>query len=93
MANKDAAFGLIPARMMGGAPYSGGQSRYRIASNQSGAIFQGDLVKQLTGGTVSRAAASSTVSGGRSFQRSSVHRPNIKRSGFQKPLSRFDSSK
>ena len=61
MANKDAAFGLKPARMMGGAPYSGCQSRYRIASNQSGAIFQGDLVKQLTGGTVSRAAASSTV--------------------------------
>ena len=61
MANKDAAFGLKPARMMGGAPYSGGQSRYRIANNQSGAIFQGDLVKQLTGGTVSRAAASSTV--------------------------------
>ena len=61
MANKDAAFGLKPARMMGGAPYSGGQSRYRIASNQSGAIFQGDLVKQLTGGTVYRAAASSTV--------------------------------
>ena len=38
--------------MMGGAPYSGGQSRYRIANNQSGAIFQGDLVKQLTGGTL-----------------------------------------
>lgn len=61
MANKDAAFGLRPAHMMGGAPYSGGQSRYRIANNQSGAIFQGDLVKQLTGGTVSRAAAASTV--------------------------------
>ena len=61
MANKDAAFGLSPSRMAGGAPYSGGQSRYRVASNQSGAIFQGDLVKQLTGGTVSRAAASSTV--------------------------------
>ena len=61
MANKDAAFGLRPAHMMGGAPYSGGQSRYRIANNQSAAIFQGDLVKQLTGGTVSRAAASSTV--------------------------------
>ena len=43
MANKDAAFGLRPAHMMGGAPYSGGQSRYRIANNQSGAIFQGDL--------------------------------------------------
>ena len=61
MANKDAAFGLRPAHMMGGAPYSGGQSRYRIANNQSGAIFQGDLVKQLTGGTVSRSAAGSTV--------------------------------
>lgn len=61
MSNKDAAFGLKPSRMMGGAPYSGGQSRYRIASAQSGAIFQGDLVKQLTGGTISRAAASSTV--------------------------------
>ena len=33
MANKDAAFGLKPVKMMGGAPYSGGQSRYRIASN------------------------------------------------------------
>ena len=61
MANKDAAFGLKPSRMMGGGAYTGGQSRYRIANNQSGAIFQGDLVKHLTGGTVSRAAASSTV--------------------------------
>ena len=61
MANKDAAFGLKPSRMMGGGAYTGGQSRYRIANNQSGAIFQGDLVKQLTGGTVSRAAAASTV--------------------------------
>ena len=61
MANKDAAFGLRPSRMMGGAPYTGGQSRYRIASNLSGAIFQGDLVKQVTGGGIERAAASSTV--------------------------------
>jgi hypothetical protein len=50
MANKDAAFGLRPVRMMGGAPYSGGQSRYRIASGLSGKIFNGDLVKQVTGG-------------------------------------------
>ena len=33
MANKDASFGLKPVRMMGGSPYSGGQSRYRIAAN------------------------------------------------------------
>ena len=61
MANKDASFGLKPARMMGGAPYSGGQSRYRIAANYGTSIFQGDLVKQVTGGGVERAAASSTV--------------------------------
>jgi len=61
MANKDAAFGLKPVRMMGGSPYSGGQSRYRIANNLSGKIFQGDLVKQVTGGGIERAAAGSTV--------------------------------
>ena len=61
MANKDAAFGLRPSRMMGGAPFSGGQSRYRIASGYSTKIFQGDLVKQVTGGGIERAAASSTV--------------------------------
>jgi hypothetical protein len=61
MANKDAAFGLRPSRMMGGAPYSGGQSRYRIASSLAGKIFQGDLVKQVTGGGIERAAASSAV--------------------------------
>jgi len=61
MANKDAAFGLKPSRMMGGAPYSGGQSRYRIASGLSGAIFQGDLLQQLTGGVVSRLAAGDTT--------------------------------
>ena len=61
MANKDAAFGLKPSRMMGGAPYSGGQSRYRIASGLSGAIFQGDLIQQLTGGTISRLGAGDTT--------------------------------
>lgn len=61
MANKDASFGLRPARMMSGAPYSGGQSRYRIASGATTPIFQGDLVKQLTAGVIGRVAASSTV--------------------------------
>jgi hypothetical protein len=50
MANKDASFGLKPVKQMGGAPYSGGQSRYRIAANYGTAIYQGDLVMQVTGG-------------------------------------------
>lgn len=61
MANKDASFGLKPVRMMGGSPYSGGQSRYRIAADYGTSIFQGDIVKQVTGGTVERAAAGSSV--------------------------------
>ena len=52
MANKDAAFGMKPVKMIGGAPYTGGTSRYRIAANYDTAIFQGDMVAQVTGGTV-----------------------------------------
>jgi len=61
MANKDAPFGLKPVRMMGGAPYSGGQSRYRIASGATTPIYNGDLVTQLTAGVLGRHAATGTV--------------------------------
>ena len=61
MANKDAPFGCRPVRMMGGAPYSGGQSRYRIASGATTPIYQGDLVTQLTAGVLGRHAATGTV--------------------------------
>jgi hypothetical protein len=61
MANKNAPFGLKPVRMMSGAPYSGGQSRYRIASGATTPIFQGDLVTQLTAGVLGRHSATGTV--------------------------------
>ena len=61
MANKDASFGLKPVRMMGGSPYSGGQSRYRIAANYGTSIFQGDLVMQVTGGVIEIHADGGTV--------------------------------
>ena len=61
MANKDSAFGCKPVRMMGGSPYSGGQSRYRIASGATTPIFQGDLVTQLTAGVIGRHTATGTV--------------------------------
>ena len=61
MANKDASFGLKPVKMIGGAPYNGGQSRYRIAANYGTSIFQGDLVAQVTGGGVEIHAVSGTV--------------------------------
>ena len=61
MANKDSAFGMKPVRMIGGAPYTGGQSRYRIAANYGTSIFQGDMVAQVTGGTVEVHADGGTV--------------------------------
>ena len=61
MANQDASFGLKPVRMMGGSPYSGGQSRYRIAANYGTSIFQGDMVMQVTGGGVEIHADGGTV--------------------------------
>ncbi len=61
MANQDAAFGMRPVRMIGGAPYTGGQSRYRIAANYGTSIFQGDMVMQVTGGTVEVHADGGTV--------------------------------
>ena len=61
MANNNSPFGCKPVRMMSGAPYSGGQSRYRIASGATTPIFQGDLVTQLTAGVIGRHTATGTV--------------------------------
>ena len=61
MANTDAAFGMRPVKMIGGAPYTGGQSRYRIAANYGTNIFQGDMVAQVTGGGIEVHADGGTV--------------------------------
>tara|TARA_R100001369_G_scaffold36736_3_gene62153 strand:+ start:1217 stop:1801 length:585 start_codon:yes stop_codon:yes gene_type:complete len=61
MANQDAAFGLRPVKRIGGTPFTGGQSRYRIAADYGTAIFQGDMVMQVTGGTVEIHADGGTV--------------------------------
>ena len=57
MANQDSPFGLRPVRMVNGSPFSNQQNRYRIAANYSTSIFQGDLVKAVTGGGIERVAA------------------------------------
>ena len=72
MANKDAAFGLRPVKMMGGASYTGGQSRYRVASGLSGKIFQGDTVKQVTGGGVERVGGTLTPRRASKFSRTTT---------------------
>ncbi len=57
MANVTEAYGLKPTRQLNGSPFINAQNRYRIASNNSTAIFQGDLVQPLTSGTITRSIA------------------------------------
>ena len=61
MANQDAAFGMRPVGRIGGMPFTGGQSRYRIAADYGTSIFQGDMVAQVTGGGVEVHADGGTV--------------------------------
>ena len=61
MANQDAAFGLGLIKRLGGTPYTVGQSRYRSAANYGTAIFQGDMVRQVTGGGLEIHAVGGTV--------------------------------
>ena len=61
MANVVDKFGLRPYRKLDGTPLVGAQNRYTIASNMGHAIYQGDLVTQLTAGVLGRHAATGTV--------------------------------
>ena len=60
MANVLERFGLRPSRQLNGSPFINAQNRYRIASGNSTGIFQGDLVKPLASGTISRAVANTS---------------------------------
>ena len=60
MANKDAPFGFRPTKMLGGAPFNGGQTEYGIDSTYNTNIFTGDAVELHTDGTITIAAAGQT---------------------------------
>ena len=47
-------YGLVPVKLLSGVPYVGTVRHYKIASNYGTAIFYGDAVKLVTGGTVER---------------------------------------
>ena len=57
MANKDAPFGFRPTKMLGGAPFNGGQTEYGIATTYDTNIFTGDAVELHSDGTVTLAVA------------------------------------
>ena len=60
MANVAEKYGLKPVRKLDGSPFINAQNRYRIASGYATAIFQGDLVKPVTGGGIERAVANTS---------------------------------
>lgn len=62
MATVASPYGLRPVHLIGGGPYSGGSIReYKVAANNSAAIYNGDLVVLSSAGLPS--AVSSTPSG------------------------------
>ena len=61
MPNVVEKYGLRPSRQLNGSPFINAQNRYRIAAENSTAIFQGDLVKPLASGTISRAIAGAST--------------------------------
>jgi len=57
MANVTEKFGLRPSRQLNGSPFINAQNRYRVASNNSTSIYQGDVVIPFDSGTIGRAVA------------------------------------
>ena len=47
-------YGLVPVNLLSGSPFVGVTRHFNIASGYSTAIFYGDAVKLVTGGTVER---------------------------------------
>lgn len=59
MASVASPYGLKPVQLIGGAPYNGGVIReYKVAANNSAAIFNGDLVALSTAGQPSAVGTS-----------------------------------
>ena len=61
MANQDAPFGFRAVRMQGSAPSSNGQTQYLIANGYNTAIFQGDPVEMVAGGSLNVANGAADV--------------------------------
>jgi hypothetical protein len=61
MANVTEKFGLRPSRQLNGSPFINAQNRYRVATDNSTNIYQGDVVIPFDSGTVGRAIANTST--------------------------------
>ena len=55
MANQETAYGLRPIGMVGSGPNSTGITEYEIASGNTNAIFNGEIVVPLASGYIDQA--------------------------------------
>jgi len=76
-------YGLVPVKLLSGTPFVGVTRHYKIASNYGTAIFNGDAVKLVTGGTVERDAYDAAMTPIGVFLGCSYTDPNLKYKVFR----------
>lgn len=59
----NAPLGLVPVQMLDGTPWTGGYTKYNIASGYATSIFTGDPVTYLSDGTIGIGVAGSAIVG------------------------------
>lgn len=79
----DGPYGLVPVKLLSGSPFMGVMRHYQIASGYGTAIFQGDAVKLVTGGTVERDAFDAAMTPIGVFMGCSYTDPNLKYKVFR----------
>ena len=76
-------YGLVPVKLLSGTPFVGVTRHYKIASGYATAIFNGDAVKLVTGGTVERDAYDAAMTPIGVFLGCSYTDPNLKYKVFR----------
>lgn len=79
----DGPYGLVPVKLLSGSPFMGVMRHYQIASGYGTAIFQGDAVKLVTGGTVERDTFDAAMTPIGVFMGCSYTDPNLKYKVFR----------
>lgn len=76
-------YGLVPVKLLSGSPFVGVTRHYKIASGYGTAIFNGDAVKLVTGGTVERDAYDAAMTPIGVFVGCTYTDPNLKYKVFR----------
>jgi hypothetical protein len=78
----DGPYGLVPVKLLSGVPFVGVTRHMAIASNYNTAIFYGDAVVRVTGGTIERDAMDAAMTPVGVFMGCSYTDPNTSQKTF-----------